>query len=273
MFVPRPRSSDGSIFGVPSKTAALGSLSVVIPAFNASATLSATIAHVRAWLASVELPHEIIVVDDGSTDDTARSARSIGPPVRVISYAPNRGKGHAVRTGMLAATREWALFMDADNSTTIDHLERFAALLDSAARPDVVIASRRLSDSRIVRAQHPVRQALGRTFPYLVRAIALPHIADTQCGFKLFSATAARDIFSRMRTERFAFDVEALLLARHLGYRTVEVGVDWDNPTTSTVQIHRDTFRMLWDLMWMTARVRSAGGRSSSPRQSRARPD
>jgi dolichyl-phosphate beta-glucosyltransferase len=260
---------------VPTKTAALGSLSVVIPAFNACATLPATVAHVHAWLASVELPHEIIVVDDGSTDDTARVARSLGPHVRVISYAPNRGKGHAVRTGMLAATSEWALFMDADNSTTIDHLERFAAALDAPRRPDVVIASRRLRDSRIVRPQHPVRQALGRTFPYVVRAIALPHIADTQCGFKLFSTAAARDIFSRLRTERFAFDVEALLLARHLGYGTVEVGVDWDNPTTSTVQIHRDTFRMLWDLIWMTARVRLAPApkRASEPSESRTRPD
>lgn len=257
------------------KTAALGSLSVVIPAFNALATLPATVAHVRAWLASVELPHEIIVVDDGSTDETARVAGSLGPEVRVISYAQNRGKGHAVRTGMLAATKEWALFMDADNSTTIDHLERFAASLDSPQRPDVVIASRRLTDSRIVRRQHPIRQALGRTFPYVVRAIALPDIADTQCGFKLFSAAAARDIFSRMRTERFAFDVETLLLARHLGYRIAEVAVDWDNPTTSTVQIHRDTFRMLWDLVAMTARVRlaAAPSRASSPRESRARPD
>ena len=231
-------------------------MSVIIPAYNAARTLANTITEVQTWLAASGLAHEIIVVDDGSTDDTAAIARAAVPPIGLIRYTPNRGKGAAVRTGMLAATRDWVLFMDADNATTIDHLERFAALLDAPSPPQVIIASRRLPNSRIVRPQHRIRQALGRTFPFVARAIATPKISDTQCGFKLFSAAAARAIFSRMRTDRFAFDVEALLLARRLGYRIAEIPVDWDNPTVSTLKMHRDTFRMLWDLVVMTLRIR-----------------
>lgn len=243
--------------------APFGVLSVVIPAYNAQAVLAATLADVLAWLNRRGVRGEIIVVDDGSRDATAAIARAAGPEVQCISSRVNRGKGHAVRTGMIASGGDWALFMDADNSTPIAHLDR---VVDRLGEGDVYIASRRLTDSRIVRPQHRFRQALGRSFPYLVRALLLPDISDTQCGFKLFSRAAIGPIFGEQRIERFAFDVELLLLARRAGLRIVEFPVDWDNPTQSTLRIGRDAARMFLDVLRMRIRFgRMPGGTASAP--------
>lgn len=246
------------------------SISVVIPAYNAARSAEGTIRAVAGYLASAQLPHEILVVDDGSTDGTPglieRLARepALAPVLKLLRLRENQGKGAAVRRGMLDARMAWALFMDVDHSTTIDHIERFAEAAAGPERPAVIIASRRLGDSRIVRPQHRMRQMLGRTFPYLVRALALPEISDTQCGFKAFREDARRAIFPRQRVERFAFDVELLLLARALEFPIAEVPANWDNPTNSTVRIHRDTFQMLGDLLKMSWRLR-AGRRAPDP--------
>lgn len=234
-------------------SATISSLSVVIPAYNAAAHLWATLQSVSDWLAGQRVPNEILVVDDGSQDDTAAIAAA-APGVRVLASVLNRGKGFAVRRGMLAARHEWVLFMDADHSTRIEELERFGTAIRGGA--DVVIASRRVRGARIVRPQPRIRQALGRTFPYLVRLLALPAIRDSQCGFKLFRRDAAQAIFSRTRVERFAFDVEVLLLAQRLGYRVAELPIAWDNPTASTLRVGADSARMLWDLIGVTARLR-----------------
>lgn len=257
---------------MPGPLDAFASLSVVIPAYNGSRTLRATLDDVHSFLASRAVPHEILVVDDGSTDDTAAIAERFarerpGAACRLLRNERNRGKGYSVRRGMLESSRDWRLFMDADNSTRITHLDAFAP--PARAHP-VLIASRRLDASRIVRRQHPIRQMLGKSFPYLVRAIALPEISDTQCGFKLFRADAAREIFPRQRVERFAFDVEILLLARRLGYPIGEVPVDWDNPTVSTVRIHADTFQMFADLIRSAWRLRR-GAAIPAPRVQFAR--
>ncbi|MBC7833682.1 MAG: glycosyltransferase family 2 protein [Phycisphaerales bacterium] len=256
------------------------SLSLVIPVYNGSRVLRGTLADAHTYLTALDIPFEVIVVDDGSTDDSAAIAAGFGsslpgPTLRLIRSTPNRGKGHAVRIGMLAAEHDWVLFMDADHSTSIRHLDRFAPVAagligaPATSRPPssrpgiVVIASRRLSTARIVRRQHPIRQALGRTFPYLVRLLAVSDLADTQCGFKLFTRTAAQSVFSRLRTEGFAFDVEALLLARKLGFRIAEVPVDWDNPIESTLKVYRHTVPMLWDVLKTKWRLR--GGRATAP--------
>jgi len=236
----------------------LESLSVVIPAYNAERCVASTLDDVQTWLDQSRLPHEIIVVDDGSRDRTAEIVGTRGRGVRLLRNETNRGKGYSVRRGMLETRHAWGLFMDVDNSTRIAHLERFAPLADQA---DVIIASRRVPGARIVRPQHRIRQALGRTFPYLVRALALPDLRDTQCGFKLFRRAAVEAIFPRQRIERFAFDVELLLLAKRMGFRIAEAPVDWDNPTNSTLRISTDTFRMLYDLIRTVTRIRVLGKR------------
>ncbi len=237
----------------------LGSLSIVIPAYNAARHLAATVGEVRRYLGDQSLPHEIVVVDDGSRDRTAEIAAAL-PDVTLLRFPANRGKGAAVRTGLLAARRDWVLFMDADNSTRIIHLERFVR---SAGDADVLIASRRLEESRIVRPQPAFRQWLGRTFPAIVRAVALPEIRDTQCGFKLFRRPVAHALAARQTVERFCFDVELLLIARAQGYRVVEVPINWDNPTDSTLSVFPDAPRMLWDLMRITWRDRIGGYRET----------
>ena len=218
---------------MPRPASSLGSLSVIIPAKNAAAVLAATLDDIGRFTRDVGLDTEIIVVDDGSTDDTRKLAANHPARPRLLVNDRNRGKGYSVRRGMLEASRNWALLTDADNSTTIDHLDRFASF---APHYDVIIASRRLPGSRIVRPQPRTRQRLGQIYPHLVRILALPDIGDTQAGFKLFSRDAARVIFSRLRTERFAFDAEALLLARLHNYRIAEVPIDWNNPPESTLK-------------------------------------
>lgn len=250
--------------------ASFGSISVVVPAYNAERHVVRTLDSIQDWLESQGLPHEVIVVDDGSADGTAVAVERRGRGVRVLRNRRNRGKGHSVRRGMLAATKAWALFTDVDNSTTIDHLARFAPL---AATHEVIIASRRAGGALIVRRQHAVRRFLGNTFPALVHAVALPDVHDTQCGFKAFRRDAARAIFSRLRVERFAFDVEALLLARTLGYSIGEVPVRWDNPTASTVRLSTDTVRMLVDLLATTWRMRDGAPDPAPAREEDAAPD
>lgn len=236
---------------------AFGSVSVVIPAYNAEASVTTTLDAVQSFLEAGGVPHEILVVDDGGRDRTSQLVERRGRGIQLLRGEVNRGKGHSVRRGMLASRMAWGLFMDVDHSTRIENLERFAA---HAHEADVIIASRRVPGARIVRPQHRIRQSLGRTFPYLVRALVLPDIADTQCGFKLFRRKAIEAIFTRQRIDRFAFDVELLLLARRLGYRIAEVPIDWDNPTDSTLRVGRDAARMFVDLLTLMWRFRIRGG-------------
>lgn len=238
---------------MPDLRASFGSISVVVPAYNAEREVAHTLDAVQGWLESQGLPHEIIVVDDGSADRTAEVVERRGRGVRLLRNGRNHGKGYSVRRGMLAATNAWALFTDVDNSTTIDHLARFAPL---TREHDVIIGSRRAMGALIVRRQHAIRRLLGNTFPAVVHALALPDLHDTQCGFKAFRREAARNVFSRLRVERFAFDVEALMLARAQGYSIGEVPVSWDNPTSSTVRLGTDTVRMLMDLLGTAWRLR-----------------
>lgn len=235
---------------------AFGSLSVVVPAYNAAGVLARTIGEIEAYLAAEGVPNEIIVVNDGSRDGTVGVIDALGMRVQSISFGVNRGKGAAVRAGMAASGCDWVLFTDADHSTRIEHLERFAARADSA---DVLIASRRLPESRIVRAQPRFRQRLGRTFPAFVRWLALPDIEDSQCGFKLFRREGARELAARQTIERFCFDVELLVIARARGLRIAEVPIDWDNPRDSTLRIGRDAPRMLWDLLRISYRAMRGG--------------
>ena len=227
-------------------------LSVVIPAYNEVQRLPPTLERIRAHLAGRAGGHEVLVVDDGSTDATAAVAEAAG--ATVLRNEANRGKGYSVRRGMLHARGERRLMTDADLSTPIEELERLLACMDEGY--DVVIGSRALPGSRIEVHQPWYRENLGRVFNGLVRALVLPGLQDTQCGFKLFSAPAARDAFSAARLDGFSFDVEALYVARRRGYRIAEVPVVWRNDAATRVGLLRGGMAFL-DLL----RIRLQAGR------------
>ncbi len=233
------------------------SLSVVIPAYNEQTRLGPTLDKVIAWCAERYAPLEVLVVDDGSTDDTVRLAESRGAPVRVLRVEANRGKGHAVRRGMLEAQHELVLFTDADLSTPIEELQRLEERLDGAP---VVIGSRAAPDSRVELRQPLWRMLMGKTFNRVYRALLRSPLKDTQCGFKLFTRDAARDIFSHATVDRFAFDVEAIVIAQRRGWRVEEVGVRWINSPDSRVHPLWDSARMLWDVLRVRWRHRTLQG-------------
>ncbi len=233
------------------------SLSIIIPAYNEAARLPATLERIITWVDECGIRAEVIVSDDGSTDETVavvRRWRDKDPRVIVLSSERNRGKGAAVRSGVEAATSEWILFSDADLSTPI---EEFGLLAEKvAAGYDIAIGSRDVGGSRIEEHQPWYREVMGRTFNRIVQIVAIAGIKDTQCGFKLFSAAAAKRSFSSMTIEGFAFDVEVLFIARRLGYRIAEVGIRWINDDRSTVHPVRDAFFMFIDVVRIRFRQR-----------------
>jgi dolichyl-phosphate beta-glucosyltransferase len=233
-------------------------LSVVIPAFNEAGRLPRTLERVTAFLREWGRSHEVLVADDGSTDQTAEKARAAG--ATVLRDDHNRGKGHAVRRGMLAARGRRRLMTDADLSTPIEELPRFLARMDEGV--DVVIGSRALPGSTIEVHQSRYRENMGRVYNLFVRALALPGLHDTQCGFKLWSARAAREAFTAARLDGFSFDVEALYVARKRGYRIAEIPVVWRNDAASRVGLGGGSraFPDLLRIRWHDWKGRYEGG-------------
>jgi dolichyl-phosphate beta-glucosyltransferase len=215
------------------------SLSIIIPAYNEETRLPATLKTVTKYLAGRQWSFcEILVVDDGSKDGTIAVARAFqeqGHPIRILKNPGNRGKGYAVRHGMLEAAGDWLLFSDADLSTPIEEFEKLcAATSDSVA---IAIGSRALDRSLIGVHQSQFRERAGQLYNLAMRAALRLNLHDTQCGFKLFRRDAARAIFSRQKLERFSFDAEVLFIARKLGYRAVEVPVRWNNVVGTKVSM------------------------------------
>lgn len=229
--------------------AAMQELSVVIPAYNEAERLAPTVRAIASYCREHHPAHEIIVVDDGSTDRTVALARELGEElerVRVIELGQNRGKGAAVRAGVLASTGALVLFSDADLATPIEELETLRRALDGGA--DIAIASRAAPGADIRVRQHPMRELMGRTFNLMVRVTAVGGIKDTQCGFKLFRGEAARALFEQSKVDGFAFDVEVLWLARNR-YKVAEVPVTWRHVEESKVSPGSDAARMFLDLL------------------------
>jgi dolichyl-phosphate beta-glucosyltransferase len=229
-------------------------LSLIIPCYDEERRLPATLARVQEYLEAAPYPYEILVVDDGSRDGTAAVAEAAGamnPRVRLLAYDGNRGKGFAVKYGALRAAGEWVLFSDADLSTPIEELEKFLPRLEAGA--DVVIGSRALAQSRLEVRQPWWRERAGRCMNFLIRRLSGLSFPDTQCGFKLFSRRAAQDIFPSLLAEGWMFDVEALIIARKLGYRIEDVPVTWINSADSRVRPSQ-IFRILRELFLIRAR-------------------
>ena len=224
-------------------------LSVIIPCYNEAKTIRKSLERTQAFLKDHGIPHEIIVVDDGSRDATAREARKAAG-VKVMGYKRNKGKGYAVRQGMMAAEGEHALFMDADLATALEAIPRALA---EAKDHDVVIGSRKAKGARLARRQPALRRVVGTGFQAFLRLLGMGRVKDTQCGFKLFSRQAARTIFSEALVDRFAFDVEALYLARKHGYRIKELPVTWHDDPDSRVKPFVDGTRMVMDALFIRA--------------------
>ena len=230
------------------------SLSVVIPAYNEADRLPKTVREIHRFLVESDYDAELIVVDDGSQDQTLQVARDLRrscPLLRILSLDRNRGKGRAVRTGILAATKDAVLFSDADNSTSIADIVRLWPLYDRGY--EVIVGSRRAPGSSIDVPQPLNRRLIGSAFSFIVSLIAIRGIRDTQCGFKLFGADAAKSIFSKVNTAGWAFDVEVLMRARYMGLRIGEVGIHWANASDSRVDPIRDSVRMLVEVLRMRA--------------------
>jgi dolichyl-phosphate beta-glucosyltransferase len=225
-------------------------LSVVVPAYNEEQRIGATLARIRQYFEKQPYAVELIVVDDGSRDETvavARRALEGFPRGEVISYKPNRGKGYAVRTGIVATRGDYVLFTDADLSTPIEEVERAFGLFEQAT--DMVLGSR-AAGTKTVRKQPLYRQLAARFF-ILVRDTIVPStgVVDSQCGFKLFRGAVARDLFGRQRVDRFMFDVETLYLASRLGYRYAEMAVEWADVPGSKVRVVRGALELLPELL------------------------
>ena len=230
-------------------------LAVVIPAYNEQERIAGTVQALADYLVARDWTWEIRVVDDGSIDDTARvvtDAARTRPGV-VLQREPHRGKGGAVKAGMLAARGAWRFLCDADLSMPVEELSRF---LPPVRRDfDVAIGSREGEGARRV-GEPLVRHLMGRTFNKAVQALVLPGIEDTQCGFKMFTGRAAAAIFPRVTVSGWAFDIEVLYVARLLGLRIVDVPIEWHYHPASQVSMVRDSVGMFREVLRIRRRAR-----------------
>ncbi|MBI5200648.1 MAG: glycosyltransferase [Elusimicrobia bacterium] len=232
------------------------SLSIVIPAYNEENRVRPAIEAAFEWAGHAGFSVEVLISDDGSRDGTLLAARAEAARngrVRALT-GPHAGKGSAVRRGMLAATREAILFMDADQAAAPSEVQSLWPHLEAGA--DVVCGSRALPNSLILVPQPGSRSFAGRAARALVRLSGLTHVRDTQCGFKLFRAEAAKKIFSQTTIDGFAFDLEVLGLAKRLGLKVVEAPIRWSHQEPSHLSLKRDLFRIGVEVLRLAWRLR-----------------
>ncbi len=222
-------------------------LSIIIPAYNEAARLSASLEKIDAFLRNQTYSAEIIVVENGSTDDTLQLCRAMQARIKnlVVIHEDKRGKGWAVRRGMQAAQGAYRFICDADLSMPIEELPRFfPPLLEDAP---VAIASREAPGARRY-GEPEYRHIIGRVFNWMVRLIVLPELQDTQCGFKCFRADVSEAVFPLVGITGWTFDVEALFIARRLGYAITEIPIPWYYNAHSNIRVLRDSLQMGTDL-------------------------
>ena len=242
---------------------AFPNISIVIPAYNEEERLGTTLDRILAFVRSSRWNAEVLVVNDGSRDQTAEIVRSYTQNtgiVRLLENPGNRGKGYSVRNGVLNATGEFVLFTDADMSSPIEEAPK---LLEALARgADIAIGSRWARSELQTRRQSLARQFLGRVFNVLLRGLLRLDFKDTQCGFKAFRHQAARAVFPLQRIERWGFDPEILFLAHHFGFCIVEVPVRWGHDTRTRINPLVDGSRMVSDMLlirWNSIRGKYSG--------------
>lgn len=230
-------------------------LSIIIPAHNEEHRLPATIDKVCTYLQAQDYDSELIVVENGSTDNTVSILRALLPahPIMKVIEEKQRGKGLAVKTGMLSARGKYRFQADADLSMPIEEIVKFfpPLLIDCP----VAIASRELPGSRRI-GEPTYRHLIGRVFNTLVRTLALPGLQDTQCGFKCFRADAAEAVFPLQHMTGMSFDAEVLLIARRHGFAICEVPIDWYHDPDSRVRLIKDSLRMALDLFTIRRNAR-----------------
>jgi dolichyl-phosphate beta-glucosyltransferase len=234
-------------------------LSIVIPAYNEEKRIAPTLAAFDDHLRALAVSYEIVVVDDGSSDGTVALVERIAaarPAVRCLPTRPNRGKGHAVRAGMLAARGRIRVMVDADGSIPPSELTSVTAPL-AAGAADVAIGSRYVEGARVAERQPLWRRAWSRLANRVVQHSLIPGVRDTQCGFKAFTAEAAVAVFQRCRIDGWAFDLEALALAHRLGARVLEVGVTWRDDARSRVNPVKDFIKVVREWRLIRSNLRS----------------
>ena len=227
-------------------------LTVVMPAFDESGRIEDSLSRVLGYLRgadSIKGEFEIIVVDDGSTDETRARVTAMAErnqEIHIVAYNENQGKGYAVRQGVLASKGKNVLISDADLSAPIEDLPLLVQALERGA--DIAVGSRALPGSVLTERQPRYRELGGKALNLPIRLLAVPGIHDTQCGFKLFQGDAARRIFAKCMLNRYSFDVEALYLARRMGYSIAETPIHWGHREGSKVRPFADGLRILFDL-------------------------
>jgi len=224
-------------------------LSIVLPSYNEEKRLPATLQRIAAYLKTSGRKAEVIVVDDGSTDQTVKVAESFQGKIedlRIVSNGRNRGKGYSVRHGSLEARGEIVLFTDADLSAPIEEAEKLLVKMDEY---DVAIGSRAVNRALIEVHESKFREFAGIVFNKIVRMILRLPFVDTQCGFKAFRREKCTIIFEQQTIERFGFDPELLYLARHHGLHTVEVAVRWAHSPATKISLWRDSVQMFLDVV------------------------
>jgi dolichyl-phosphate beta-glucosyltransferase len=234
-------------------------LSVIIPVYNESKRITLTLIDVDRHLGGAGYSSEILVVNDGSTDNTVEVVSKFLPMVgnlRIVDNKENHGKGFAVRRGMLEAKGAYRLFMDADNSTSVDQVVKILAFFKEGY--EVVIGSRDIKGAELVPPQPFYKRILGNVGNIIIQVLLLPGLWDTQCGFKCFSEEAAERVLRQVKINRWGFDVEALSIAKRMGYRIKEIPVRWVNSPDSKVKLSGyisslwEVFKVRW---WLWRKI------------------
>lgn len=232
-------------------------VSLVVPAYNEARRIERAVQELARF--GTEHPNtEILIVVERSTDGTLERGRRAAdgyPFMEVIDNAVHRGKGYAVRSGMLRARGDVVFFMDADLSTPLEEVPAFVTFLEEHPKVDIAIGSREHPASDVRVRQTWVRQNMGRVFNQVVRRMVGISITDTQCGFKAFRWDACQKLFAAQTIDGFAFDVEILLLAKKSGFSVEVLPVRWENSRESKVGLWTDPAKMLWDLFWISRKV------------------